>query len=72
MTPMGIPYMQCVVKLKYTNWCSVNLLSLIILSYLNPISLNTLLSDVLPSKKTTSEVLTENGATKTIALVLKN
>jgi len=34
-------------------------------------SLNALLSDFLPSKKTPSEVLTEDGVTKTMPPVLK-
>jgi len=59
----NIPCMHCVVKLKHTSWCSVNLLSLIISSYLNPISLNTPLCYVLPSKKRPSEVLTEDAVT---------
>ena len=61
-----IVYPACIVlvKLKHRNWCNANLLSLIILSYLNPISLNTLLSDVLPLNKTLPEVLTDDGVTK--------
>jgi len=55
--------MYCVAKLKHTNRCSVNLLLLIISSYLNPISLNTPLCDVLPLKKTPSEVVTEDAVT---------
>ena len=43
----------CVVKLKHTNWCNANLLSLMVLC-LNPISFNTLLSDVLPPEETPS------------------
>ena len=49
----GLLIYVCVVKLKHTNWCNANLLSLIVLC-LNPISFNTLLSDVLPPEKTPS------------------